>query len=250
MRFVQSYIENIARDFWSQIRPSPTPPYDISGAVSLMLPVDIVCLSDLSLKKIEQWLTNRNLTFKTDVNDRCLHGFILIYSGTGFIFINGTDSEEERRYTIAHEVSHFILDYKIPRDKAIDKLGIPISDVLDGLREPSIQERVDGVINGVSVQLFTHILEKDGDGSFLSIKVFNAENNADSLALELLAPHSIVTKETMAGKKKMQFAHFEVRCYTLLTEKYKLPQSIAKQYAKSLSYSVTGGPSITNKLGF
>ena len=112
MGIVKPYVVNIARDFWRKILVKPTPPYDIFGAVSLVMPLDIVNLSGLTIAKIENWLWERNVTLNTGIPNRSLHGFILTFQDAGFIFIDGTDSENERRYTVAHEVSHFILDYK------------------------------------------------------------------------------------------------------------------------------------------
>lgn len=250
MRVVSPYIETIANEFRKQTEQHWQPPYDIGGVISLSLPIDMVILSELSLSKIKDWLSAKGINILLEVNDRSLHGFVLISRGSGFMFINGTDNEEERRYTMAHEASHFLLDYKIPRDNAIQKLGSSIQDPLDGIRQPTLNERVDGLINGVSVQSFMHLLEKNGDGSFENIKIFDAENNADALAIELLAPHSEIIKETMAGQKKIQFDYFDERCRQILITKYKLPDPIAKEYAKRLAYSVTGGPSIMTKLGF
>lgn len=247
---VSPYIETIAKEFWSQTKQKWHPPYDIGGAISLLLPIDMVVLSDLSLSKIERWLAQKNITIPIEVNDRYLHGFVLIFRGSGFMFINGTDGEEERRYTMAHEASHFLLDYKISRDKAIQKLGNSIRDILDGFRKPTHQEQIDGLINGVSIKPFTHLVEKDGDGSFNNVKIFNSENNADALAMELLAPSSEIIKEALARENKVTFTSFDKRCLNILMDKYKLPGLIAEQYARQLAYSVTGGPSILTKLGF
>lgn len=250
MLTVPTHIKKIAADFWNQVpKLKLQPPYDIAGAVSLILPLDIVSLCDLTLQKIDQWLSSKGISVPINVNDRHLHGFVLVNKGTGFIFINGTDVEEERLYTIAHEASHFILDYKIPRDKAINKIGNGIENVLDGLREATVDEQVEGIIHGISIRPFTHLLEKEGDGSFGSIKIFDSENNADALAIELLAPHAEVIKTTLNGKK-LTFSVFDQHCLDLLISKYKLPEIIAKQYSKRLAYAVTGGPSIMNKLGF
>jgi hypothetical protein len=250
MRIVPSYIEVIAREFWKRTGQKVEPPYDIAGAISLLLPIDIVSLSDLTLGKINRWLSDNGIQIPIDVNDRYLHGFVLIGRGTGFMFVNGTDGEDERRFTIAHEASHFIMDYKIPREKAIQKMGTSIQDVLDGTREATMEEQVDGLINGISVRSFIHLLEKEGDGSFESVEIFDVENKADMLAIELLAPHLEVIKATLNGQQKMSFSLFDQYCLDILVSKYKLPIPIAKQYSKRLAYSVTGGPSIITKLGF
>ncbi len=249
MQIGKPYIASIAREFWRQAGIKPNPPYDIQGAVSLILPVDIVCLSELSIKRIEQWLKNRSITISIGFGDRSLHGFILTFKGSGFIFINGTDPEDERRYTIAHEVSHFILDYKIPRERAIKKLGIGILEVMDGFREPTYDERIDGVLSAVFVSPYMHLLEKSDDGSFIDLRVLDAENDADLLSLELLAPSAKIIREVKKEKRKQVFAKFKDQCLTILTDKYGLPELISDEYASRMAYAVTGGPSILTKLG-
>ena len=250
MQIANAHISSIAKEFWRQVGFESQPPYDIQGAVNLILPVDIICLSELSIRKIDLWLKSRGISIPIEIGDRALHGFILAFKGSGFIFINGTDHEDERRYTIAHEVSHFILDYKIPRDKAAEKLGAGILEVLDGQREATTAERIDGILSSISVRPFTHLLEKSGDGSFISSDVFDAENDADSLALELLAPASVVIRETRSKSEKIPFAEFKDKCSRLLVDKYGITNSISDNYATRLAYSVTGGPSLLSKLGF
>lgn len=249
MAIIKPHITRIARDFWSLTGKKYSPGCDIIGAVHLVLPVDIISLSELSLVKIERWLLERGVGLSIEADNRVLHGFIITHAGSGIIFINGTDSEEERRYTIAHEISHFILDYKIPRDKAIAKMGNQITEVLDGLRNATVEERIDGLLGDIRVQPYTHLLEKTGDGSFNSVTVFDAENEADSLAVELLAPNSNVIKNTKNGQSKISFSDFQSRCLNLLVSDYMLPETVAKEYAVRLSYLATGAPSLISKLG-
>lgn len=245
-------IERIAYNFWDQLKDwKGNPPYDIMGAISLLLPIDVISLSSLTLCKINKWLSQRKVNLSIDANDRPLHGFIVIFRGSGLIFINGTDKEDERRYTIAHEISHFMLDYIIPREKAVVKMGPHITDVLDGLREATILEKVDSIINNVAVAPYTHLLEIEGDGSFQNIKVFNSENRADALAIELLAPKSEVIKRVfLTTKKKLNYDQFKEVAFEFLINEYGLPMQIAKNYSKKLSYQVTKGKSFMNKLGF
>lgn len=250
MQIANAHISSIAKEFWRQVGLESTPPYDIQGAVNLILPVDIICLSELSITKIDLWLKNRGISISVGVGDRALHGFILAFKGSGFIFIDGTDTEDERRYTIAHEASHFILDYKRPRDRAVDKLGTRILEVLDGQREATTKERIDGILSSISIRPFTHLLEKSGDGSFISSEVFDAENDADSLALELLAPASKIIQETRTKSGKIPFDEFKDKCSQLLVDKYGIPVSISNDYATGLAYSATGGPSLLSKFGF
>lgn len=250
MRFISAIIIQVAKDFWKSAGGNNSFPCDITGAVNLALPIDIVSLSELSLNKIQTWLTERKVLLDLEIDDRLLHGFILISRGTGFIFVNGTDTEEERRYTIAHEASHFLLDYKLPRESAVKKLGEGILEVMNGYREPTIEERIDGTLTSVSIRPYTHILEKIGDGTFDNTEILNSENNADELALELLAPHTIVIKDTNSNRSKISFYDFKNQCYQILRSKYLIPDTIAEAYSSKLAYIATGAPSLLSKLGF
>jgi IrrE N-terminal-like domain len=250
MRFISPIIIQVAKDFWKVAGGNNLLPCDITGAVNLALPIDIVSLSELSLKKIQSWLIERKVFFDLEIDDRLLHGFILISRGTGFIFVNGTDTEQERRYTIAHEASHFLLDYKLPRDNAVKKLGETILEVMDGLREPTIRERIDGALSSVMIKPFTHLLEKVGDGTFNNFEVLNSENDADALSLELIAPCLSVIKDTNPYKTKISFYDFKNKCYQVLRSKYQIPDSIAEGYSSKLAYIATGAPSLVSKLGF
>ena len=249
MKYISPIIVQIAKDFWKSTGGTIVFPCDISGAVNLVLPIDIVCLSELSLNKIQTWLAERKVFLSLEIDDRLLHGFILISKGSGFIFVNGTDTEEERRYTIAHEASHFLLDYKLPRDTAVKKLGDGILEVMDGNRKPTIEERIDGTLTSVTIKPYTHLLEKVGDGTFNRMEILNSENEADGLALELLAPNSIVIKDTNPNRKKISFYDFKNQCYQILRSKYLIPDSIAEAYSSKLAYVATGAPSLVSRLG-
>ena len=250
MRFISPIITQVAKDFWKSAGGNSVFPCDISGAVNLVLPIDIVCLSELSLKKIQTWLTERKVFLDLEIDDRLLHGFILISKGSGFIFVNGTDTEEERRYTIAHEAGHFLLDYKRPREIAVKKLGESILEVMDGYREATNEEQIDGTLTSVSIRPYTHLLEKVGDGSFNNMDILDSENDADALALELLAPHATVIKDTNPNRNKISFYDFKNRCYQVLRSKYLIPDSIAEAYSSKLVYVAIGSPSLADKLGF
>jgi hypothetical protein len=243
-------IAKIAREFWSNSGFDFFPGCDIFRVLTLALPLDIVVLPQLSLLSIEQWFEHRQVHIDIYANDRVLHGFIVTYASSGIIFINDCDCEEERRYTLAHEASHFLLDYKIPRDIAINKLGPGIREVLDGIREPSIQERVDGLLSAVRIGPYMHLIEKQGNGSFVCNKIYEAEQNADMLALELLSPQAMVIREVKKGEHHLDYSGFRTKCLHLLMENFRLPENIASQYSSRLSHIAAGSPSTMRKLGF
>ena len=250
MRFSQFQLERIAKDFWSGADPTQGP-NDIQAAASLYLRVDIVLLPELSLAKIRVWLEERNSAHVFDginVSERTLHGFVLNRYGIAAIFINTSDSDVNQRFTIAHEISHFLLDHKLPRDEAILKLGPSIQEVLDVRRKATLPERVNSVLRGIDIGPQSHLLEKEGDGSFEKCGNFHAENDADRLALELLAPRHKVISETLAGSKSLSYAVFIDRCEHILLLRYRLPSDMVHHYAAMLAHPITGGPSILDKL--
>lgn len=251
MNSVNHHVTRTASDFWHAAGGRGAFPYDIIGAVSLALPIDIISLSDLSIRKIETWLSRRRIPVNIGLNDRFLHGFILVSRGSGFIFVNGTDPEEERRYTIAHEVAHFLLDYRLPRDNALQTLGPAILEVIDGFREATMDERIDGALSAVPVRPYMHLLEKTGDGSFDSWNIQKAENDADDLAVELLAPRSEILKSIYPIKTRTRLSFNGIRdqCYDILRHKCLIPNSIAEIYSTRLAYFITGGPSLLDEFG-
>lgn len=249
MRFSKPQIERIARDFWSKADPAHRRVLDISRAVNIVLPIRIVYIQNLSLVEVDNWLKGRGINIEIDINDRIMHGVILIREGNGFIFVNADDSTIEQRFTIAHEVSHYLLDYQVPRERAMLEVGTEIEKVLNGKDQPDRFQQVKALIKGISIQPYGHLIEKKGNGSFLNWVNFNAENEADYLALELLAPRSMVIKGTISTIKGLNYTQFVRKCEEILVDNYQIPPEVAHQYASELAYSVTSGPSFLDKLG-
>lgn len=250
MRYTGSQIEEIAAQFWERAR-QVRQTRNIFEAAKLVLPVEIVFISDLNLLKVKQWLTGKDLwdlIGNQEVNDRVMHGLILPLRGSALIFINADEPEREQRFTIAHEVAHFLLDHELPRQRAITQLGNGIREVLDGNLAPQLSEEVIAVIRGIELRQPVHPIEKDGDGSFRSWATFNAEKDADRLARELLAPRREVISYTLAGNQKPSYKAFVEKCSEHLEQYYLLPTPAAYEYAAKLAYWITNGPSFMDKL--
>lgn len=248
-KIVKPIIVETAKGFWKRAGGNGVWPCDIERAVQLALPVMIVQLSPLSINKIQQWLIEKGYEINIGIANRLLHGLLTTHIGAGIIFINGTDNIRDRRFTLAHEVAHFLLDYLLPREKVIQKFGESIISVLDGLREPTTEERIRGILQGVNPQPNTHLLEKEGKGGFDNYYNWTAENNADALAVEILAPVNQVCRELLSTHPGLDYAGYKNQATELLFEKYLLPKGIAKLYSGKLSYAITGGTSIVQRLG-
>lgn len=250
MRFSKPQIERIAREFWLTVDQEYRDGFDIVNAIDTSVFINLRRIKELSLKKLEEWLKEMTDQEEFNIDDRHLHGALIIKGPSIFMFVEASEDEVQQRFTVAHEVSHFLLDYHLPKERAILALGKEIEDVLNGNLPPSNIQRTLSAIKGVDIAPYSFLIEKTGNGSFENWSNFNAENEADYLALELLAPRARVISETISSTKRLAYSQFTRKSKEILIEKYRIPVRIADQYASELGYSVTSGPSFLDKLGF
>ena len=118
--------------FWrlaGQVEPFPRL---LERAIAWALPLTLVKLPRLSFPDLRAWLTQRDIPFIFSHSDRCLRACLIAKAGSGIVFLDGSDPDDERRFSLAHEVAHFILDYLEPRERGIELLGAAGLEVLDG----------------------------------------------------------------------------------------------------------------------
>lgn len=180
---------DVAQRLWVQARLPERYPRDIEQAISLVLPVAIVKLPALTTTEVVHWLARNELAVDVDTRPADLMGCLVANRGHGIVFVCGGDPPDEQRLTIAHEVAHFVRHYLFPRERVLRALGGKIEAVLDGDREPTPEERVAGVLAGVRVGAHVHLMPRAGSGDR---RVSTAEEEADDLGLELVAPREAV----------------------------------------------------------
>ena len=108
-----------ASNFWRRAGGPAPFPRSLESAVAWALPVAVVKLPRLGLRELREWLAKRGIPFCINATDRRLRACVLARAGRGAIFLDGTDSEDELRLSLAHEVSHFVCDYLDPRRRAM-----------------------------------------------------------------------------------------------------------------------------------
>lgn len=225
--------------FWQQYGETEPFPRNLERAISLALPLTLVKLPHLKLQGIENWLAQRGAVFRFNCHSRAVRGCLIAYAGRGLIFLDGADPDDERRFTIAHEVGHFLMDYLLVRERAVVKFGEKIVEVFDGLRLPSLRERVHALLAGTSLGVYTELMEREADNGASLSEIWDIEDRADRVALALLAP-----PEDVLAQADTSASSFEQRLAAMikvLRESFGLPALIASAYAYALLEEIGRG---------
>jgi Zn-dependent peptidase ImmA (M78 family) len=82
-------------------------------AITEHLDILIEEIDDLQIKKIKYFLTKLNLPFPNEPYDDFLEvaGFMYAYDGGAVVFIEGMDNEERKKFSLLHELSHYLNEY-------------------------------------------------------------------------------------------------------------------------------------------
>jgi Zn-dependent peptidase ImmA (M78 family) len=152
------------------------------------LPVAVVRASRISVENIRTWLIERDLKAVVPPCSGEMAGCVVAYRGHAFIFVCGTDPEDEIRITLAHEVAHLLRHYLRPRAEAKLALGLRVTEVLDGDRPPTFHEQVHAALSSAPLGTHVHLMPRGSDPRVLN----QVEREADELAFELVAPQATV----------------------------------------------------------
>lgn len=227
-------IAKLARSFWDTTGQKEVYPRNLEMAVAWALPLAIVKLPHLELSDVYKWLSNRGIAISCCCSACHLRAFVFAYGGRGIVFLDGTDPEDQKLFSLAHEVAHFILDYLEPRREAIALLGDEARDILDSLRGPTKEERLRGMLGGIQLGVFTHFMERTGDGILRSFEAIEAEDRADLLAIEILAPRASVVRWLKRLDVRWQNSGTATLVTRILMTEFGLPFEIADSYAQML----------------
>jgi Zn-dependent peptidase ImmA (M78 family) len=184
--------EILAHAFWVGTGLQDTFPRNIERAIAMKLPLTLVKLPQLNTQVIGQWLERRRIVTALPLDQRDLLGGLVAYRGYGIIFVCGADDPAEQRLTVAHEVAHFLVDYLHPRQQVIQALGEHVVEVLDGLRKATPSERAAAILSHLCLGAHAHLLPRHGQDEDAHGVVAAAEDRAERLARELVAPRECI----------------------------------------------------------
>ena len=199
-------------------------PRDLAEDIPLALPLTVVPLPGLTPRKGREWLVSHKRADGGLVPTNDLkHGFTVAHAGAGVLFLNSEDPPEEQRFTLAHEVAHFVLDHLQPRRQAERAWGRSIRPVLDGEQEPSVAEQLSSAFERIPFRTRANFMDRNDRGKPRTGLVMESEQRADRLAFELLAPRrELLSLLHHAGREELE---------AVLISRFGLPATEAPTYA-------------------
>lgn len=218
------WVAELADLFWREAGMIEPFPRSLLRPIARALPLTVVLLPACRTSDVQAWLLHNGVACPCSEGDRPLRACLVARYGWGIAFIDGSDPEDERRFSLAHELAHFLRDYWHPRRLACERLGQRVCEVFDGLRPPTKEEELRAVLADIPVGFHIHLMGREADGGFSIAAVEVAEREADRLAFELLAPAEAV----LAGRPDPSALE------RLLQRVYGLPPVQASDYADIL----------------
>jgi Zn-dependent peptidase ImmA (M78 family) len=210
----------LANEFWNLVGEPEEPPRDLRIAIARALPVTIVTLPRLRIGTVGAWLQQQGIPCELSMEDRSLRAVLVAKYGHGIILLDGSDLLSEQRFSIAHELAHFLRHYWSPRSRMVNQFGPTVLEVLDGERPPRYEERVHALLARTPIGFFIHLLSRiDYD----SVDI--AEREADLLAFELLAPSADILEADSAPATVRREAMVR-----RLTTTHGFPEVVAHRY--------------------
>jgi hypothetical protein len=225
-----------AEEFWRLAGRSDLFPRSLESSISWALPLALVKLSQLDLSGVRYWLKKEDIPLCWARN-RSLEACLVARGGRGLIFLDSDDPPATQRLALAHELAHFLIDYLDPRQKALEHLGERIRDVLDGRRMATTEERLSGVLHGVKLGTFTHLMDRSAAGTVERLAILAAEDRADRLALEILAPRTVVLTRLEALEVQWREPAALVIAEETLVKEFGLPEVAGRSYGRMLVMS-------------
>lgn len=218
-----TYLRERATEFWSGAPEAARRHADVEAAIAWVAPLAVVALPALDGWVARDWLAERGVRLRDGAARRPLRGLLLATRGAGMVFLDGTLPQVERRFTVAHELGHFLLDYLEPRERVLREAP-SLLEVVDGRRPPSSAERAQAVLARVPLGVHAHLLERDVHGG-AAADVEAAEDAASQFALELLAPWpaALEAARVVLGGRRAPYAELLSEVASQMAERFRLP---------------------------
>jgi hypothetical protein len=230
---VPLWAAELAAAFWRNAGEAEPFPRNLRRPIARAVPLSVVLLPKLTVAAALEWLRNCGTVCEFAGADRPLRACLVARNGHGVALIDGSDGEADQRFSVAHELAHFLRDYWDRRQHIRKQLGVAALEVVDGRRPPSPDERMHSLLRPVQFGFHVHLMERDNDGNPAAASIAQAEEDADRLAYELLAPAEHVSASSPGSRQDL---------VNRLRDTYGLPTPQAVRYAATLLPSAPTDP--------
>lgn len=241
----EGWLTRAADAIWAHHRAPAPYPRSLEPVARYGFGCQLVALPGLRLALVCDWLRQRGCPLPEEARDRPLRGCLVAAPGARFLFTDRRDPEDERRYTTAHELAHLWLEIEAPREGVRQHLGAAALAVVDGCRPPTAAERLRAWLHRVPLGVSCHLLERDSLLGLADGGTLLAEERADRLALELLAPEEEAICQLPGS---LPWREWVPAGASALAVWAGLPATIAEAYARRLAPAVEAGPSFIERL--
>src|SRR5437879_832151 len=102
-------VQEAAEQFWTLAGGPPAGfPRELRRSVALALPLAVMDVPRLRVRTINEWLSARGASPVLAAHDRNVRGCLVVGGEMAIVFLDATDPDDERRFSLAHEVAHFL----------------------------------------------------------------------------------------------------------------------------------------------
>jgi hypothetical protein len=221
----------LAAAFWDAANGTEPFPRTLRDAIDRSgFDLTVEDLPGLTVAGAERYLARLGWAWDCGAADRPLRACLAALAGAGCILLDAEDEPREAVFSLAHELAHFLRHYWQPRQWAHRRLGDRAAEVLDGRRPPRPEERVRALLADVPLGRHTHLMERGPGRQVHTEALARAEDEADQLACELLAPAAAVFART----GPVRGGGGRARLTALLRDGFGLPAEPAVVYARLL----------------
>lgn len=241
----EAWMVRASTELWL-LAGGPSSPRDLNRLLRCGLGMWPIAKTRLTLGFVADFVRKMGLPEVAAAPDRDLRGCLVVGLGKRLVFYDADDEVLEQRYTLAHEISHLWLEVIEPRERIRRRLGEGALEVLDGCRDPTPAERLQALLHRMPLNRPFHLLERDPDLGIRHEHIFAAEERADRLAVELLAPEEEALLHLPANT--IPYGAWLDDAAIRLGREFQLPSRIARSYSQKLAGEVGVGPSFWDRL--
>lgn len=218
------WVVELAERFWADAGGPPSAfPRHLEPPAAFAVPLAVIERPGLRVSAVVDHLRGKRVPVSFAEPDRPLCAALYCWRGAGYVYLDAGDPPDERRFSFAHELAHYLRDYADPRREVERAVGAAALEVLDGLRPPTTNERLQAVLRHRPLTPHCHFMSRDPAGRRGGEDERRAEAAADRLAFELLAPAEVFRDATDPAVVESR-----------LIAEFGLPVSVAREYALHL----------------